>query len=141
MSAHISIKLPDDVLKKYIGQYDFDKKHHVYITFENGSLEMEAPQGGLPKSPFFAEDEINFYLEVINARIEFLKDDSGNITGLIAHYNGKDEFAKGEIDAYSTMYLYIYCHGSGGAIDMRNSMPALVLMIGADVEMYGMMRC
>ena len=94
LTNHENKKLPDDVLKKYVGQYDFDKKHHAYITLENGSLQMEAPQGGLPKSPLFAEDENNFYLKIINAAIEFVKDGSGNITGLIVHYNGKDEFCK-----------------------------------------------
>ena len=83
-----------EVLKKYIGQYDFDKKHHAYITLENGILQMEAPQGGLPKSPLFAQDETNFYLKIIDARIEFVKDASGNITGLISHYNGKNEVCK-----------------------------------------------
>ena len=81
-------------LKKYIGQYDFDKKHHVYITLENGTLQMEAPQGGLPKSPLFAQDETNFYLKIIDARIEFVKDASGNISELIAHYQGKNEVCK-----------------------------------------------
>jgi CubicO group peptidase (beta-lactamase class C family) len=94
LSNHIGLKLPDDVLKKYVGQYDFDKKHHAYITLENGQLQMEAPQGGLPKSPLFAENETNFYLKIINARIEFVKNTSGNITELIAHYNGKDEVCK-----------------------------------------------
>ncbi len=87
-------KLPADSLKKYTGRYDFDKRHHVYITLENGTLQMEAPQGGLPKSPLFAEDENNFYLKIIDARIEFVKDASGNISELIAHYNGKNEVCK-----------------------------------------------
>jgi len=82
------------VLKKYVGQYDFDKKHHVYITLENNQLHMEAPQGGLPKSPLFEDDQNNFYLKIINARIEFVKDASGNITELISHYMGKNEVCK-----------------------------------------------
>ncbi len=94
MRDHVGINLTDAVLKKYVGQYDFDKKHHAYITLENGQLQMEAPQGGLPKSPLFAEDENNFYLKIINARIEFVKDASGNVTQLIAHYNGKSEVCK-----------------------------------------------
>jgi CubicO group peptidase (beta-lactamase class C family) len=88
------IKLPEGVLKKYTGRYDFDKRHHVYITLENGTLQMEAPQGGLPKSPLFAHDESNFYLKIIDARIEFVKDASGNISELIAHSNGKNEVCK-----------------------------------------------
>lgn len=94
MSNHLGIKLPGEVLKKYIGQYDFDKKHHAYITLENGQLQIEAPEGGLPKSPLFADSETNFYLKIINASIEFVKDASGNIIALIAHYNGKDEVCK-----------------------------------------------
>ena len=94
MSNHVGIKLPDDVLIKYVGQYDFDKKHHVYITLENNQLQMEAPQGGLPKSPLFADDETNFYLKIINARIEFVKDSSGNIIQLISHYFGKADVCK-----------------------------------------------
>lgn len=80
--------------KKYTGTYEFDKKHHAYITFEDGQLQMEAPEGGLPKSPLFAEDETNFYLKVINARIEFTKDAANNIIGLIARYAGKTEVCK-----------------------------------------------
>jgi hypothetical protein len=94
MHMHQEIKFPDSVLKKYIGKYEFDKKHHAFITLENGRLQMEAPEGGLPKSPLFAEDKINFYLRIIDARIEFLNDTNGNITGFISHYNGKDEKCK-----------------------------------------------
>ena len=94
MRKHIGIKLPDEVLKKYVGQYDFDKKHHVYITLENNQLQIEAPQGGLPKSPLLADDENNFYLKIIDARIEFVEDASGNITELISHYMGKNDVCK-----------------------------------------------
>jgi CubicO group peptidase (beta-lactamase class C family) len=87
-------QFPIDSLKRYVGKYEFDKKHHAHITLENGQLHMEAPEGGLPKSPLFAEDQTNFYLKVINARIEFVKDASGNIIELIAHYNGKHEVCK-----------------------------------------------
>ena len=94
MKDHGDMNLSEDVLKKYVGTYEFDKTHHAYITLENGRLQMEAPEGGLPKSPLFAENETNFYLKIINARIEFEKDTSGNITELIAHYNGKNEVCK-----------------------------------------------
>jgi len=94
MRTHTEIKLADSVLKKYVGEYVFDKKHHAFITLENDGLQMEAPAGNLPKSPLFAEDESNFYLEVIDARIEFVKGSNGNITRFISHYNGKDESCK-----------------------------------------------
>jgi hypothetical protein len=35
-----------------------------------------------------------------------------------------------------------YCGGCcDGAIEIRSSIPALVFMIGADVDMYGITRC
>jgi CubicO group peptidase (beta-lactamase class C family) len=88
------IKLADSVLKRYVGEYTFDKKHHVFITLENNTLQIEAPAGNLPKSTLFPQDETNFYLKIINARIEFSKNAEGNITSLISHYNGKDEVCK-----------------------------------------------
>ena len=94
MRKHTGIKLPDDLLKKYVGQYDFDKRHHVYVTLEHHQLQIEAPQGGLPKSPLLANDENNFYLKIINASIEFVNDASGKTTELIAHYMGKNEVCK-----------------------------------------------
>jgi CubicO group peptidase (beta-lactamase class C family) len=94
MRTHYEIKLADAVLKKYVGEYAFDKKHHAFVTLENNSLQIEAPAGGLPKSPLFAQDETTFYLKVIDARIEFIKDAEGNVTELISHYFGKDEVCK-----------------------------------------------
>ena len=55
---------------------------------------MEEPQGGLPKSTALADNENNFYLTVIYARIEFVKDTSGNVTEVIAHYIGKNKVYK-----------------------------------------------
>ena len=94
MRSYAEVKLPDSVLKKYVGEYAFDKKHHAFVTLENGSLQIEAPAGGLPKSPLFAEDKNNFRLKIIDAVIEFIKDENGNVIQLISHYNGKDEVSK-----------------------------------------------
>ncbi len=91
MHVRPEINLADSVLKKYVGEYAFDKKHHAFITLENGILQLAAPTGNLPKSPLFPQDETNMYLKIIDARIEFIKNANGNITGFISHYNGKDE--------------------------------------------------
>ena len=94
MHKHTEVKVSDSILRKYVGEYAFDKKHHAFVTLENNTLQIAAPAGNLPKSPLFAEDENNFRLTIINARIEFVKDEQGNITTLISHYNGKDEVCK-----------------------------------------------
>jgi len=94
MHVRTEMMLPDTVLRKYAGEYVFDKKHHVFITLQNGSLQMAAPAGNLPKSPLFPQDEINFFLKIIDARIEFTFDANKNITGFVSHYNGKNEVCK-----------------------------------------------
>ncbi len=94
MTAHTEINIPPDSLKKYTGVYAFDKKHKAIITLENDHLQIEAPSGGLPKSPLFAESQTLFYLKLIDAEIEFVEDAAGNITQLISHANGKDEVCK-----------------------------------------------
>jgi CubicO group peptidase (beta-lactamase class C family) len=88
------IKVDPDLLKQYVGQYDLDKKHHAYITLENGQLQMEAPQGGLPKSPLFAKASNVFYLKIVAAEIEFTKDASGKVNEMIVHFNGQDQISK-----------------------------------------------
>lgn len=94
MAEHKATQLPDSILKKYVGQYDFDKKHHVYITLENNQLQIEAPQGGLPKSPLVSGTGNIFYLEIINAEIEFITGPSGAVIQLVARYKGKNEVCR-----------------------------------------------
>lgn len=94
MQNHTEIKLPVSVLKQYVGEYAFDKKHHAFVTLENDTLQIAAPAGNLPKSPLLAKDSTNFWLKIIDARIEFVKGADGNVTSLISHYNGKNEVCK-----------------------------------------------
>lgn len=94
MHTHTEIKLPDSILKKYVGEYAFDKQHHAFVTLENHVLQIAAPAGNLPKSPLFAENKNNFWLKIIDAKIEFVKDASGNVVQLVSHYLGKDEVSK-----------------------------------------------
>ncbi|MEO6328511.1 MAG: serine hydrolase [Ginsengibacter sp.] len=94
MHTHAEITLPDAILKKYVGEYEFDKQHHAFVTLENHSLQIAAPAGNLPKSPLFAENENNFWLKVVDARIEFIKDASRNVVQLISHFAGKNDVCK-----------------------------------------------
>jgi hypothetical protein len=81
-------------MQNYVGVYAFDPKHKAYITLENGELEMEAPQGGLPKSRLFAKTTNIFFLKIINAEVEFVSDANGKVIQLITRYKGKKEVSK-----------------------------------------------
>jgi hypothetical protein len=58
------------------------------MTVENGQLMTQAT--GQPKFPMFAESETKFFLKVVDAQVDFLKDDKGNVTGLTLHQAGRE---------------------------------------------------
>jgi CubicO group peptidase (beta-lactamase class C family) len=88
-----SISVDTEELKKYVGVYESDPQHPAIITLENGQLQMEAKAGGLPKSPLFAKSKNVFFLKVIDAEIEFAKENN-KVTELIVHFNGLSQVAK-----------------------------------------------
>jgi hypothetical protein len=45
---------------------------------------------GQPKFPLFAESENHFFLKVVDAQVEFVKDAQGKVTHLIIHQGGVD---------------------------------------------------
>ncbi len=88
------IKLDPALLKPYAGVYESDPKHQAIVTLENGQLYLEAPAGGLPKSPLFAKSKNLFFLKVIDAEVEFTQDATGKVTQLIVHFRGQNQVAK-----------------------------------------------
>lgn len=79
------IKLPDAVLQQYVGTYQVDDAHPIYITVEDGRLQAEGPNNGLPKSPLYAESETKFFIRVAGVEWDFVKDASGKVTSVISH--------------------------------------------------------
>jgi hypothetical protein len=43
-----------------------------------------------PKFPLFAESETMFFLKVVDAQVEFFKNDKGEVTHLVLHQGGQD---------------------------------------------------
>ena len=43
-----------------------------------------------PKFPIFAESPTKFFLKVVDAQIEFVKNEKGDATAMILHQNGRD---------------------------------------------------
>lgn len=88
------IKVDTAVLSQYTGVYEFDTAHHGIVTLENGQLYLEAPAGGLPKSPLFARSQSVFFLKIINAEIEFTRYSNNKVIQMITRYRGKTEVSK-----------------------------------------------
>lgn len=86
------IKVDQKIYDAYAGQYELAPGFIITVTKEDGKLMGEAP--GQPKLELFPESEARFYLKVANIQITFIRDEKGNISGLILRQNAKDLTAK-----------------------------------------------
>src|SRR5579859_1884884 len=82
------ITLPQEVLKQYVGTYELTPRFSLAITLEDGQLISQGTNQG--KVPMFAESETLFFLKLVDAQIEFVKNEKGEVTNLVLHQNGRD---------------------------------------------------
>ena len=87
-SERKEITVPTDILMRYVGTYVMTPTMNNVITLENGHLMTQL--GNQPKFPLFAESETTFFLKVVDAQVEFSKDDKGAFTILTIHQGGRD---------------------------------------------------
>jgi hypothetical protein len=79
------------VLAAYPGRYELEPTFSLVVTLEDGHLAVEPT--GQPKFPLFAASPTRFFLTVVDADLEFIKDDQGKISSLVLHQGGRDQKA------------------------------------------------
>jgi len=82
------VTLSPEILKQYVGTYELAPNFSLAITLENGQLVSQGTNQG--KAPMFAESETMFFLKLVDAQIEFVKNEKGEVTNLVLHQNGRD---------------------------------------------------
>jgi CubicO group peptidase (beta-lactamase class C family) len=82
------ITLSPEILKQYVGTYELAPNFSLAITLENGQLVSQGTNQG--KAPMFAESVTMFFLKLVDAQIEFVKNEKGEVTNLVLHQNGRD---------------------------------------------------
>ena len=87
-SERKEITVPSSILAKYVGTYQLTPNFDIVMTLENGKLMTQAT--GQPKFPLFAESETKFFLKVVDAEVEFFKNDKGEVSHLVLHQGGQD---------------------------------------------------
>jgi CubicO group peptidase (beta-lactamase class C family) len=87
-SERKEITVPPAILEKYVGTYELMPNFDIVITLEGGQLMTQATGQG--KFPMFAESETKFFLKVVDAEVEFFKNDKGEVTHIILHQGGRD---------------------------------------------------
>jgi CubicO group peptidase (beta-lactamase class C family) len=85
------ITIPASVLAQYVGTYAFAPGINMLITLQGDQL--SAKLGPQPSFPIYPESEMKFFLKVVDAQIEFVKNEKGEVTDLILHQNGRDQKA------------------------------------------------
>jgi CubicO group peptidase (beta-lactamase class C family) len=83
------IRLDSKTLSRYVGAYQMAQGANMLITLDNNQL--SAKLAAQPAFPIFPETQTMFFLKVVDAQIEFTRnDDQGRPAGLILHQNGRD---------------------------------------------------
>jgi CubicO group peptidase (beta-lactamase class C family) len=90
-SEHKEIKLPGETLASYVGIYQLAPKVKLTMTLDGG--QMMTQLSGQQRLQVFPEADGKFFLKVVDAQLEFVKDANGKVTDVILHQNGRDQKA------------------------------------------------
>ena len=90
-SERKEIAMSPAILGEYVGTYEFDldPPSTISITLEGDHL--MAQDTNERKNPLFAESETRFFFKIVDAQVEFVKNDKGVVTAMILHQNGSDQ--------------------------------------------------
>jgi CubicO group peptidase (beta-lactamase class C family) len=86
------IKVSEDILRKYVGTYEIVPQFKIDIMVENGKLQAQAT--GQPKFELFAQKDNYFFVKVVEAEVEFMSNDKGEVELLNLYQGGKKMPAK-----------------------------------------------
>lgn len=80
------IKLTDEQLSQYVGQYQIAPGFAIDVMQTGNQLKVQAT--GQPAFDIFPESETKFFLKVVNAQVEFVKE-NGKVKSAILHQGGR----------------------------------------------------
>jgi CubicO group peptidase (beta-lactamase class C family) len=80
------IELAGEIFDRYAGEYELAPGFIIKIWREDKNFKAQAT--GQPAFEIFAESEIKFFLKVVDAVVEFNKDDTGKVVGMTLFQNG-----------------------------------------------------
>ena len=86
--THTEIKLSPEVLINYTGEYELAPGFVLAVTVEGDKIFTQATGQG--KFEIYPESETKFFLKVVDAQLEFVKDESGKYNKVILHQGGRD---------------------------------------------------
>ena len=79
------------ILAEYAGTYVMSPTFQIVMSVEGDQLMTQAT--GQPKFPLFAESDSKFFLKVVDAEVEFVRNEKGEVTHMVLHQGGQDQKA------------------------------------------------
>lgn len=79
------VTVPAKILADYVGSYELAPGFIFVVTLEGDQLITQ-----ITGQPIFAESETMFFPKVVDAEIEFFKNEKGQVTHLVLHQGGRD---------------------------------------------------
>ena len=90
-SERTEITLAPEELARFVGVYQLAPKVTISMTLDGEQLLTQL--SGQPKLPVYPESDDHFFLKVVDAQLEFVRDDGGAVSAVILHQNGRDQTA------------------------------------------------
>jgi uncharacterized protein YneR len=92
VTAKKEMTVDGEKLQQYVGEYELQPGFVMTVTRDGSKLFTQAT--GQSKVEVYAESETKFFLKVVEAQIEFLKDDGGKYNTLVLYQGGRRMEAK-----------------------------------------------
>jgi len=86
------LSVDTSIMKQYTGEYELAPGFTITVFLEGKNLKAQAT--GQPSFDLFAEKENVFFLKVVDAKIEFVKDANGKVSEMILYQNGEHKGKK-----------------------------------------------
>jgi CubicO group peptidase (beta-lactamase class C family) len=87
-AKRVAVRVEPAVLARYVGEYELFPGFTIVVTQEGEKLFAQAT--GQPRFELFAESDTKFFLEVVDAQVDFVVDAAGAVIGLVLHQGGRD---------------------------------------------------
>lgn len=87
-ATRVAVEIDPAIYTQYVGEYQIAPGFSLTISVADGKL-FGQPTGE-EKAELFAESETRFSLTVVDAQVEFVKDASGKVPGLVLYQGGQE---------------------------------------------------
>ena len=88
LGVKIESNIDTKIYNLLVGKYELNPQFSLTVTKDGAKLYVQGT--GQQKIEVFPVSELEYYSNIVNAQITFVKDENGTIFKLILHQNGKD---------------------------------------------------